>query len=392
MSLSLQLLEAAPIVADVEVEDQSTKTKRPMRLELNAASISLTPTNGGEKLAWPIDIVQRPNPGGGGPFGKGLADPFYISVAVNVNGFQDDPAQMTLYFGTDKSLRDKVLHCIATASTSPGAHAGAAAALPEPEPQEETIRAAGVTMRALTGSETGRETRGMNVELAPDVLLLSSEGSDTGDGLRFEIRMSTIIHLEVVNGRPGNALSRRELHGLGFEHRVVEDESALPAKTLLEFGEGEAAKVQRDRFVITMRRRASAAALNAGKLLSSPHPSSAGSPGSPRGSLAPRPVSKLAPKSVRIVAVTTPKDFSVYVLECTSAESVAQVGSLPVGPHVGIATSPRVFVVVRHAHAETRWVAVPSVCVSSKGPTRWRVTPGMCRSVTRSLTSCGSSC
>ena len=97
MSLSLQLHGAAPIVADVEVEDQSTKTKRPMRLELNAASISLTPTNGGEKLAWPMDIVQRPNPGGGGPFGKGLTDPFYISVAVNVNGFQDDPAQMTLY-------------------------------------------------------------------------------------------------------------------------------------------------------------------------------------------------------------------------------------------------------------------------------------------------------
>jgi hypothetical protein len=95
------------VIDDVRVEDSATRTREPMQLSITPQTLTMTPNNGGPKISYPLDIVVRPQPGGGGLMGKGLTDPFVIYADVNVNGFAEPPAKMKLVFGTDKATRDR---------------------------------------------------------------------------------------------------------------------------------------------------------------------------------------------------------------------------------------------------------------------------------------------
>ena len=68
-------------VQQVTVEDMATKTKQPMKLTLQPSGLALQPTNGGASLEWPLHMLVRPNPGGGG-----LRKPYFIELGINING------------------------------------------------------------------------------------------------------------------------------------------------------------------------------------------------------------------------------------------------------------------------------------------------------------------
>jgi hypothetical protein len=172
---------------------------------------------------------------------------------------------------------------------------------------DEPIRAHGVT---LCDVRTRRRTEGVSLDLGVDQLRLTSSDSEEGKGLQLQIGLTTSHHLSATSERKG--LFKKDIEGLQLHHRIVDDPHAPLARSLLEFGSDQLAKSGRDRFLGYLRRRTSAAVARAGATFTEPP-----APADNGGVV----VSEVAPSRMRITAVTTPQSYTIYVIECTSAET-----------------------------------------------------------------------
>ena len=133
------------VFEEVMLEDEATKMVTKYRLELSSTEITLNGYDspggaaaGGSgvfEMHLPLHAFARPETGGGGLFGQGVANPFFIRAQVATG--QDEggpPANIKLTFGGRKADRDVVFAALSSPPPAPASAQGGGLTLQVAEP------------------------------------------------------------------------------------------------------------------------------------------------------------------------------------------------------------------------------------------------------------------
>jgi serine/threonine protein kinase len=300
---------------DVTLEDEATGMKTKYRAELGPevltlyAALESRNTAGGAaalEMRLPLHAFARPERGGGGLLGQGLANPFWIRAQVNT-GTDGLAAAVKLTFAGRRGDRDEIYEKIANPPAAPPP----SLALEERRPLETMSSAA--VLRDMNNPE--RQTN-VSVELrATELWMRESEASESGDRLDFHIPLESVV--DAVPSEQNAFMGMGKTFCIELRHRLPSLSPAQPpARTRLDFP----ARPERDHMLAHLRsRRATAtasAAGTAGAAGGSPH----GSHGAGARSGRRMSVSSCVPSSVQVMTTIKAGDFTVYVLKCVSAE------------------------------------------------------------------------
>ncbi len=302
---------------DVTLEDEATNMKTKYRLELSQTELTLyaadtrRSASGASALQMhlPLHAFARPECGGGGLLGQGLANPFWIRTQVNT-GNGASMAAIKLTFAGRRADRDKVFEAI----SHPPAPPAAVSPMFSLEVQQPlaVLRSSGV-LRDMNYPE--RQTS-VAIELHAAELCMREADESSNDTARLDFRIPLDTVIDAVPTEHSAFMGIGKHFAIEIRHRLPALAATQPpARTRLDFP----ARPERDSLLAHLRSRRSIVTAARSSGHSSETETETGVAGA-RASSRRMSVSSCVPSTVRVMTTIKAGDFTVYVLECISAD------------------------------------------------------------------------
>ena len=316
---------------DVTLEDEATGMKTKYRAELGPEVLTLYAVEGvagaaALEMTLPLHAFARPERGGGGLLGRGLAKPFFIRAQVNTGNGEGVTASIKLAFSSGRAERDEVFEVIASPPPAPAPSSGLQLVVDQPLP---TLQSAAV-LRDMQNPDCSTN---VSIELRPAELAMTQQGSEAGDRLDFRIPLDTVVDAVPSEQSASFMGMGGKSFSIELRHKLPNlAPSQPPARTRLEFP----TKPERDHMLAHLRSRRAAAVGNAAASPGESRPVSSGDLGADYGgggsdglasSSRRKSISSCAPSSVQVMTTIKAGDFTVYVLKCTRSSADAEDGS-----------------------------------------------------------------